>query len=249
MPTPVRTRCCTAPRSSRSSSRRRADRGRPPVHPGQMIAGRDVQKVTSPTTTRPPASQGTAAIAVEFAAAARVELEHYEKLEGVTADASRARSNPLRDHGARRTLGARVRRRFIACCWLKRPSTTRCPHGRGPHRRSTPRQVAGTVEVEGYQSVGSGLRSSPSRRSRSCTPGRPTPSPALRGRRRERSTTPPTTTPPPADRTWSRASIPRPDGDRRRRRGWRSPRSTSAQPSPRGPQSRSWADTFSPALD
>ena len=48
-----------------------------------MIAGRDVQKVYITDDYTATGIAGTAAIAVEFARLYAVELEHYEKLEGV----------------------------------------------------------------------------------------------------------------------------------------------------------------------
>ena len=50
---------------------------------GNMIAGRDVQKVYITDDYTATGIAGTAAIAVEFARLYAVELEHYEKTEGV----------------------------------------------------------------------------------------------------------------------------------------------------------------------
>jgi proteasome beta subunit len=50
---------------------------------GNMIAGRDVQKVYITDDYTATGIAGTAALAVEFARLYAVELEHYEKLEGV----------------------------------------------------------------------------------------------------------------------------------------------------------------------
>lgn len=50
---------------------------------GNMIAGRDVQKVYVTDDYTATGIAGTAALAVEFARLYAVELEHYEKLEGV----------------------------------------------------------------------------------------------------------------------------------------------------------------------
>ena len=50
---------------------------------GNMIASRDVQKVYITDEYTVTGIAGTAAIAVEFARLYAVELEHYEKLEGV----------------------------------------------------------------------------------------------------------------------------------------------------------------------
>ena len=51
---------------------------------GNMIAGRDVQKVYITDDYTATGIAGTAAIAVEFARLYAVELEHYEKIEGVS---------------------------------------------------------------------------------------------------------------------------------------------------------------------
>ncbi|WP_343602971.1 proteasome subunit beta [Mycobacterium sp.] len=50
---------------------------------GNMIAGRDVQKVYITDDYTATGIAGTAAVAVEFARLYAVELEHYEKVEGV----------------------------------------------------------------------------------------------------------------------------------------------------------------------
>jgi len=50
---------------------------------GNMIAGRDVQKVYITDDYTATGIAGTAALAMEFARLYAVELEHYEKLEGV----------------------------------------------------------------------------------------------------------------------------------------------------------------------
>jgi proteasome beta subunit len=50
---------------------------------GNMIAGRDIKKVYITDDYTATGIAGTAAIAVEFARLYAVELEHYEKLEGV----------------------------------------------------------------------------------------------------------------------------------------------------------------------
>jgi proteasome beta subunit len=50
---------------------------------GNVIAGRDVQKVYITDDYTATGIAGTAAVAVEFARLYAVELEHYEKLEGV----------------------------------------------------------------------------------------------------------------------------------------------------------------------
>ncbi len=69
---------------------------------GNMIAGRDVQKVYITDDYTATGIAGTAAIAVEFARLYAVELEHYEKLEGVAADVPRE-GQPVGHHGARQS--------------------------------------------------------------------------------------------------------------------------------------------------
>ena len=59
------------------------DRGDRRSTQGNMIAGRDVQKVYITDDYTATGIAGTAALAVEFARLYAVELEHYEKLEGV----------------------------------------------------------------------------------------------------------------------------------------------------------------------
>jgi 20S proteasome alpha/beta subunit len=63
--------------------RRRGEAGDRRSTQGNMIAGRDVQKVYITDDYTATGIAGTAAIAVEFARLYAVELEHYEKTEGV----------------------------------------------------------------------------------------------------------------------------------------------------------------------
>lgn len=120
---------------------------------GHMIAGRDVQKVYITDDYTATGIAGTAAIAVEFARLYAVELEHYEKLEGV----------PLTFPGKVNRLSTMVRgnlgaalQGFVALPLLvgydlDDPN----PVGAG---RIVSFDAAGgwNIEVEGYQSVGSG---------------------------------------------------------------------------------------------
>ncbi len=120
---------------------------------GNMIAGRDVQKVYITDDYTATGIAGTAAIAVEFARLYAVELEHYEKLEGV----------PLTFPGKVNRLATMVRgnlgaalQGFIALPLLvgydlNDPN----PIGAG---RIVSFDAAGGwhIEIEGYQSVGSG---------------------------------------------------------------------------------------------
>ena len=99
---------------------------------GNMIAGRDVQKVYITDDYTATGIAGTAAIAVEFARLYAVELEHYEKTRRRAADVPR-QGEPAGDHGARQSRrGAAGLRRAAAAGGLRprRPE----PAGRGPHR-------------------------------------------------------------------------------------------------------------------
>jgi len=120
---------------------------------GNMIAGRDVQKVYITDDYTATGIAGTAAIAVEFARLYAVELEHYEKVEGV----------PLTFPGKVNRLSTMVRgnlgaalQGFVALPLLvgydlDDPN----PVGAG---RIVSFDAAGgwNIEEEGYQSVGSG---------------------------------------------------------------------------------------------
>ncbi len=120
---------------------------------GNMIAGRDVQKVYITDDYTATGIAGTAAIAVEFARLYAVELEHYEKLEGV-ALSFRGKVNRLATM-VRGNLGAALQG-FIALPLLvgydlDDPN----PVGAG---RIVSFDAAGgwNIEAEGYQAVGSG---------------------------------------------------------------------------------------------
>jgi proteasome beta subunit len=120
---------------------------------GNMIAGRDVQKVYITDDYTATGIAGTAAIAVEFARLYAVELEHYEKTEGV----------PLTFRGKVNRLGTMVRGNLgaalqgfvalplLAAYDLNDPD----PQAAG---RIVSFDAAGgwNIEEEGYQSVGSG---------------------------------------------------------------------------------------------
>lgn len=120
---------------------------------GNMIAGRDVQKVYITDDYTATGIAGTAAIAVEFARLYAVELEHYEKLEGVPLT-FRGKVNRLSTM-VRGNLGAALQG-FIALPLLVGFDLD------DPDLRAAGRIVsfdaAGgwNIEEEGYQSVGSG---------------------------------------------------------------------------------------------
>ena len=118
-----------------------------------MIASRDVQKVYITDDYTATGIAGTAAIAVEFARLYAVELEHYEKLEGVPLT-FRGQGEPAGHHGARqpRRGAAGLRRAAAAGGYdLDDPD----PQAAG---RIVSFDAAGgwNIEEEGYQSVGSG---------------------------------------------------------------------------------------------
>jgi proteasome beta subunit len=120
---------------------------------GNMIASRDVQKVYITDDYTATGIAGTAAIAVEFARLYAVELEHYEKTEGVPLT-FRGKVNRLATM-VRGNLGAALQG-FIALPLLAGFDVDdRDPQAAG---RIVSFDAAGgwNLEEEGYQSVGSG---------------------------------------------------------------------------------------------
>jgi proteasome beta subunit len=120
---------------------------------GNMIAGRDVQKVYITDDYTATGIAGTAAIAVEFARLYAVELEHYEKLEGV----------PLTFAGKVNRLAIMVRGNLAAAM----QGLVAVPLLAGFDIDDPEPEKAGRIvsfdaaggwnlEEEGYQSVGSG---------------------------------------------------------------------------------------------
>jgi proteasome beta subunit len=120
---------------------------------GNMIAGRDVQKVYITDDYTATGIAGTAAIAVEFARLYAVELEHYEKLEGVPLTfAGKVNRLAIMVRG---NLGAALQG-FVAVPLLAGYDI----HAPDPETagRIVSFDAAGgwNIEEEGYQSVGSG---------------------------------------------------------------------------------------------
>ncbi|MDT5300545.1 MAG: proteasome beta subunit [Mycobacterium sp.] len=120
---------------------------------GNMIAGRDVQKVYVTDDYTATGIAGTAAIAVEFARLYAVELEHYEKLEGV----------PLTFAGKVNRLAIMVRGNLAAALqgFIALPQLVGYdlddPDLQGAGRIVSFDAAGGwNIEEEGYQSVGSG---------------------------------------------------------------------------------------------
>ncbi|TGD86278.1 proteasome subunit beta [Mycolicibacterium sp. CH28] len=120
---------------------------------GNMIAGRDVQKVYITDDYTATGIAGTAAIAVEFARLYAVELEHYEKVEGVPLT-FRGKVNRLSTM-VRGNLGAALQG-FVALPLLVGYDLDEAnPQAAG---RIVSFDAAGgwNIEDEGYHSVGSG---------------------------------------------------------------------------------------------
>nr|AGS49628.1 proteasome subunit beta [uncultured bacterium esnapd12] len=120
---------------------------------GHMIAGRDVKKVYITDDYTATGIAGTAAIAVEFARLYAVELEHYEKLEGV----------PLTFAGKVNRLAIMVRSNLAAAMQglvalpLLAGYDVDDPDPRGAGRIVSFDAAGGwNIEEEGFQSVGSG---------------------------------------------------------------------------------------------
>ncbi len=120
---------------------------------GNMIAGRDVKKVYITDGYTATGIAGTAAIAVEFARLYAVELEHYEKVEGV----------PLTFPGKVNRLATMVRGNLGAAL----QGFVALPLLAGYDLDDSDPQAAGrivsfdaaggwNIEEEGYQAVGSG---------------------------------------------------------------------------------------------
>ena len=120
---------------------------------GHMIASRDVQKVYITDDYTVTGIAGTAAIAVEFARLYAVELEHYEKLEGVALTFP-GKVNRLATM-VRGNLGAALQG-FIALPLLAGYDVDD-PNPEGAGRIVSFDAAGGwNFEEEGYQSVGSG---------------------------------------------------------------------------------------------
>jgi proteasome beta subunit len=120
---------------------------------GNMIASRDVQKVYITDDYTATGIAGTAAIAVEFARLYAVELEHYEKTEGV-ALTFRGKVNRLATM-VRGNLAAALQG-FVALPLLAGYDVDD-PDPRAAGRIVSFDAAGGwNFEEEGYQSVGSG---------------------------------------------------------------------------------------------
>jgi proteasome beta subunit len=120
---------------------------------GNMIAGRDVQKVYITDDYTATGIAGTAAIAVEFARLYAVELEHYEKLEGVPLT-FRGKVNRLAIM-VRGNLGAALQG-FVALPLLVGYDVDDADATNAGRIVSFDAAGGWNLEEEGYQSVGSG---------------------------------------------------------------------------------------------
>ncbi|OBG84648.1 proteasome subunit beta [Mycobacterium sp. NS-7484] len=120
---------------------------------GNMIAGRDVQKVYITDDYTATGIAGTAAIAVEFARLYAVELEHYEKVEGVPLT-FRGKVNRLAIM-VRGNLGAALQG-FVALPLLVGYDVDAADAENAGRIVSFDAAGGWNIEEEGYQSVGSG---------------------------------------------------------------------------------------------
>lgn len=120
---------------------------------GNMIAGRDVQKVYITDDYTATGIAGTAALAVEFARLYAVELEHYEKLEGVPMTfAGKVNRLAIMVRG---NLGAALQG-FVALPLLVGYDIDAADAAAAGRIVSFDAAGGFHVEEEGYQAVGSG---------------------------------------------------------------------------------------------
>jgi proteasome beta subunit len=120
---------------------------------GHMIAGRDVQKVSITDDYTATGIAGTAAIAVEFARLYAVELEHYEKVEGVALTfAGKVNRLAIMVRG---NLGAAMQG-FVALPLLVGYDIHDANAQDAGRIVSFDAAGGWNIEAEGYQSVGSG---------------------------------------------------------------------------------------------
>jgi len=120
---------------------------------GNMIAGRDVQKVYITDDYTATGIAGTAALAVEFARLYAVELEHYEKLEGVPMTfAGKVNRLAIMVRG---NLGAALQG-FIALPLLVGYDLSDSDANAAGRIVSFDAAGGWHIEEEGYQAVGSG---------------------------------------------------------------------------------------------
>jgi proteasome beta subunit len=120
---------------------------------GHMIASRDVQKVHIADDYAATGIAGTAAIAVEFARLYAVELEHYEKVEGVPLT-FRGKVNRLATM-VRGNLGAALQG-FVALPLLVAFDVDAVDPVNAGRIVSFDAAGGWNIEEEGYQAVGSG---------------------------------------------------------------------------------------------
>jgi proteasome beta subunit len=120
---------------------------------GNMIAGRDIKKVYITDDYTATGIAGTAAVAVEFARLYAVELEHYEKLEGVPLTfAGKVNRLAIMVRG---NLGAALQG-LVALPLLAGYDIDDADPQRAGRIVSFDAAGGWNVEEEGYQAVGSG---------------------------------------------------------------------------------------------
>jgi proteasome beta subunit len=183
---------------------------------GNVIAQRDIEKVFITDSHSAVGIAGSAGIATQMVRLFSVELEHYEKIEGVPLSLD-GKSNKLASM-VQQNLGAALQG-FVVVPLFVGYDTEAAPARAG--RIVTYDATGGRYdEWLGYHSVGSGSVFAKSSLKK-LHDRRPTWTPPSAPRSR-RSTTPPTTTPPPAART-SPAHLPRWSSVHHRRTWARSP--------------------------
>ena len=159
---------------------------------GNLIAQRDIEKVFVADTHSAIGIAGTAGLAVEMVRLFQLELEHYEKIEGVRLSLD-GKANRLAAM-IRGNLGAAMQ--GLAVLPLFVGYDTDRPKPPRPGRIYSYDVTGGKFEEHDFYSVGSGsLFARSALKKRFARGRRPPTRSALRSRR---STTPPTTTPPPA---------------------------------------------------
>ena len=168
---------------------------------GNLISSRDIEKVYPADSYSVIGIAGAAGIAIEMVRLYQVELEHYEKIEGLTLSLDGKANRLAADDPRQPRRGHAGPRRRPA---VRRLRPRRRPrHEPGPHLQLRRHRR----ELRGARATPPSAPARCSPRTRSRRPGaaacRPTPPPARSSRR---STTPPTTTPRPAAPTRSAGS-------------------------------------------
>jgi len=119
---------------------------------GNMIAQRDIEKVFPAGEHAAVGIAGTAGVAVEMVRLFQVEIEHYEKIEGVTLSLD-GKANMLA-RMVRENLGAALQ--GIAALPLLAGYDLDAAEGTAPGRIWSYDLVGGRYEEHGYHAIGSG---------------------------------------------------------------------------------------------